>query len=281
MSVDSPGSSIRYTEICPDISIENTTYLLLHGLGGSLEQWNEVQRRLGESARVVAVDIPGFGQSRNAGRTFDVHSVSDTIIEFCEEREMANCVLVSHSIGSVIASLLATRRPDLFARVVFVSGSLFRAAQIAQRPVLALRYPRLGVTVTGQFFAGLFPVPPWARRLIARSKTIRQVVLWPFVAHPRRLDARILEEALAGSGSPAAVLRILVTAKSIDYVGIISAVRQPVSLIWGGSDRLISEYDLREMRAAVAVERERRIDDCAHWAMVESPSEVVDFIRRR
>ena len=270
---------VRYVEVCPDSWAGGSTYLLLHGMGGSLEQWHEVQASLGRSARVIAVDVPGFGPNRVAGEQFDLHAAADRLLRFCADLDVTGCVLVSHSIGSVVAGLLATGQPERFRRAVFVSGSLFRASEIAQRPLRALRMPRLGTAVAGQFFVGMLPVPPWGRRLVARSPFARQVVLWPFVAHPRRLDGEVVGAALTGSGSPTAVLRILRTAKTIDYVKITSSVRQPVDLIWGEFDRLIADEDLVRMRAAVRVDREYEIPDCGHWAMVEETARVVEFLR--
>ena len=37
--------------------------LLLHSLGGTISQWNPVLDRLAERREVVAVDMPGFGDS--------------------------------------------------------------------------------------------------------------------------------------------------------------------------------------------------------------------------
>lgn len=252
-------------------------YLLVHGLGGARQQWREVQRRLGEDRYSIAIDVPGFGESRDDG-PFEIHHAADEIAEFCRLREINDYVLVSHSIGSTVSGLLAAIAAARFRRVVLVSGTLFRASAIAQRPVRALRSLALGLAVGTQFLTGSVPVSPRMRRLLADSPTMRQLALWPFVAHARKIDPQLLSAGLEGSGS-AAVLRILIDAKQIDYNTIMAGVPQPVDLVWGRQDRLIDHNDIRLAKRLMHIERTQEIHDCAHWPMIECPEFLASLLR--
>jgi pimeloyl-ACP methyl ester carboxylesterase len=64
-----------------------------------------------------------------------------------------------------------------------------------------------------------------------------------------------------------------------DYPRIMSAIPQPVDLIWGAKDRLIARADIDEMRRAANVVREHQIADCGHWPMIEKPTELAALIR--
>ncbi|GAA4440552.1 alpha/beta fold hydrolase [Phytohabitans houttuyneae] len=253
-----------------------TSFLLLHGLGGSRQQWGQVQRALATTSHSIAVDIVGFGESR--GRRFHVDAASEELAFFCEAYELERCVLVSHSIGSTVAGLLAARAAPHFTRLILTSGTLFRAARIAQHPGVGVRAPRLGLAVTAQFLTGMVPMPDSLRRLVAHNAMLRTLSLWPFVAHPGRLDPVQLDAALEGAGS-CAVLRILLDARMIDYPRIMSSVPQPVDLIWGAKDRLITRSDIDEMRRTANVVREHEIADCGHWPMIEKPTELTALIR--
>jgi len=253
------------------------TFLLVHGLGGSLHQWEGIQRRTSADWHTIAVDIPGFGEHATRRWQFTVPSATDRLVEFCRSRGLRDCTLVSHSIGSAVGGTLAARLPDVFPRVVFVSGALFRASTIAQHPLRAWRDRRLGLAVGGQFLAGIIPVPGIARDLMARSPLARRLVLWPFVADPSGLDGRAVSDALVGAGSWA-VLKILLTAKSIDYMQIMKSVPQPVGLIWGAEDRLTNDADIRMMEKAVNLVARRRVDGCAHWPMLENPDALIEFL---
>src|SRR5262245_32193138 len=47
---------------------DETTFVLLHGLGGSHLSWIQAAPGLAGLGRVLAVDMPGFGRSPRAGR---------------------------------------------------------------------------------------------------------------------------------------------------------------------------------------------------------------------
>lgn len=270
-------NGIRYIEVVPANASSEITYLLVHGLGASLEQWGAVIHPLAEGARTIAFDIPGFGQSRTALGNFDLEMAVAQILKFFRSKGVANGILVSGSVGSVVAARLATVAPTLFKRIIFVSGSLVRASEIAQHPRLALSNPRLGFFVASYFLAGALPIPRVVLRIIAASPFSKQLALWPFAAHPAEIPSDSLVKTLAGSGS-LSVIRILFTANSIDYVAIMSAVTQPVDLIWGSEDHLINNEDIVRTRQMVKVVREHMIERCGHWPWLENPSELTDFL---
>jgi pimeloyl-ACP methyl ester carboxylesterase len=128
------------------------------------------------------------------------------------------------------------------------------------------------------FLAGVLPVPRVVMRTIASSRLLKRVAFWPFAAHPAELPANRVVETLSGTGS-SSVIRILFTAKSIDYSGIISAVTQPVGLIWGKEDPLIADEDVVRTRQMVKVVREHKIDRCGHWPWLEDPAELTSFLK--
>jgi pimeloyl-ACP methyl ester carboxylesterase len=268
---------IRYVEVDPGRASAGHSYLLLHGLGGSLEQWAEVVPRLGCAARTVSIDIPGFGHSRTLNGHFDLDEAAEQILAFCQRKELTSCTVVSHSITSVVAAKLATADPARFRRLVFVSGTLPRASAIVHNPVAGLAEPKLLASVTMQFLAGVLPVPRFVLVSLTRHPLLRRALLWPFVASPATMPTEHLVEVLTGTGSTA-VLGVLATANSIDYDKIIGATTQPVDIIAGARDRLINEADIARVRQLAHVAREATIDNCGHWPWLEDPTKLVEFI---
>jgi len=268
----------RFLDISPPGGVSPTdTFLLVHGLGGSLEQWAEVGRRLSATARVVAVDIPGFGESAFSDRRFHLDRAVRILADITRQLGLTDATLVSHSVGFVVAGRLAGACPEAFRRVVLVSGSLIRASEIAQHPARALRHPRTGLFVALQFAAGAAPVPRSVLGLVARSRVLRELAFWPFTAHPARLSPGLLVETLANSGSRA-VLDVARNAAALDFRGALESIRQPVTLIWGEDDPLIDDYDLGEIRKFVHVTAEGRLAECGHWPWVEQVSGLTSFL---
>jgi pimeloyl-ACP methyl ester carboxylesterase len=275
---DNLEASIPYDEAGALESSSAGSQVLLHGLGGSRHQWREVQRRLAETSYSIALDIPGFGESRTDWRTFDVESASEKIVSFCRARNLGeNCTLVSHSIGSVVAGSVAAKAPEIFTKVILVSGTLFRASEITQNPLSGLSNIRVGSAVAAQFAAGMVPLTGPVRKAVSHNPILRCLTLWPFVAHPGSVDPELLSEALENAGS-IAVLKILLRAREIDYLSILTGIPQPVDLLWGESDRLITAHDIRRARRLLKVVRMQAIPKCGHWPMVEAAAETAEFI---
>lgn len=267
---------IRYLEAGPD-SPTGVTHLLVHGLGGSLEQWTAVVDELRATTRLVAIDIPGFGHSRAHWGAFTIPAAVEGIRDFLDARGIDRCVVVSHSISCVVAAGLAAARPGGVSKLVLVSGALVRASDLAQRPSLALRDPGLGLAVAAQFAAGVAPVPKALLTALAASPRLRSATLWPFVADPAGVPTEHLVETLSGSGS-LAVLRILLSARSIDHHRLLSAVEQPVELVIGARDRLIDPDDVARLREMMRVTRVSVIPGCGHWPWLEKPAELAALI---
>ena len=58
---------------------EATPVLLLHGIGRSLEDWDELADRLIADHRVIRMDLPGFGYSTRAAGEVGLASVAQAI----------------------------------------------------------------------------------------------------------------------------------------------------------------------------------------------------------
>ncbi|MEU8005153.1 alpha/beta hydrolase [Catellatospora sp. NPDC049111] len=264
---------IAYTEAGLEHRDSSPRFLLVHGLGGARRQWCTVQEQLARHAYSIAVDVPGFGDSRTRDR-FDVHGATRKLARFVRHRGLDDCVLVSHSIGSTVAALLAADGGMRFQRSILVSGTLFRAVGVAQRPWQMLTRGRLGLTVAAQFLVGMIPVSAAARRLLAASRWVRRLALWPFVAAPHALDPHCVARALEGSGSPT-VLRVLLDARRIDFPAMVGAIPHPVDLVWGAHDRLINAEDIVTAAGLCDVANRHEIRDCGHWPMIERTEELV------
>lgn len=273
---------LRYRELPQrpqPVGTASTTFLLVHGLGGSLEQWNAIATPLRSAGRVLAVDIPGFGRSREANEPFDIDKAVEVLLDFVRARQLENCVLVSHSIGCLVVARLATTAPGTFRRVVLVSGALSRACRLARQPLHSGRSPRLALYVAMQFIAGSLPIPAWGLKALGQSPILRRATLWPFVADPGSLPGDELVAALCNSGSPA-VLEALSSATRVPYETIVGRIPQEVDLIYGARDHLINTEDVAVLGGLVRLTEPVAVPGCAHWVWIECPDEIAQFILR-
>jgi pimeloyl-ACP methyl ester carboxylesterase len=267
-------NGIRYVET-PDPGT-GRQFLLVHGLGGSLENWAYVQRGLMPHGRTIALDIPGFGDGP-ALKTFDLDEIADRIGQFCVEADLKQAVMVSHSIGTPINAEVSVRHRELFSRLVIVSGALSRADDMVHQPARALIHPFLGTSVAMQFLLGGSRPAPFLQRMTARSSLLKGLTLWPFVASPSKFPADVMLETLKYSGSPT-VYKLFSARKHFDYDTSLRQVTLPVDLIWGERDKLMTRKDVERLRKLVNLQRVLQLKDTGHWPPMERPAEVTQFI---
>src|SRR6188472_4502095 len=89
-----------------------TTFVLLHGLGGSHLSWLQVAPGLSGLGRVVALDLPGFGRSPAAGRGSRVMDSRRSLARFLDRVSDGRVILVGNSMGGLIAMTEAAVEPD-------------------------------------------------------------------------------------------------------------------------------------------------------------------------
>jgi pimeloyl-ACP methyl ester carboxylesterase len=102
----------------------DTTFVLVHGLGGSHLNWLQVAAGLSGLGRVVALDLPGFGRSPAAGRGTRVMDLRRSLARFIDQAASGRVVVAGNSMGGLIASVEAAVEPDRVAGLV-LSASVF------------------------------------------------------------------------------------------------------------------------------------------------------------
>jgi pimeloyl-ACP methyl ester carboxylesterase len=270
-------NGICYAEIQP-ASPSGRTFLLLHGLGGSLGFWTAVAPAIGDAARTIVIDVPGFARSAPPPGPTTLDSVAEAIVAFCHEIDVKSCTVVAHSLGGLIGLAVAAKDPDLCERIILVDATPVSAIGLVRHPWRALRVPSLAVTFVAQFLAGIVPLRPRTARLIARSRILRKLALWPFVERPAALDPTVTADALSYTGGVAAVFRVLRQSRSLDLTALLAGAGVPVDLVRGENDRMNTATDFAIVRTHADVRRELVIKQCKHWPLIEAPEVLVDFI---
>jgi pimeloyl-ACP methyl ester carboxylesterase len=100
--------------------------VLLHGWGTSAEAVTPVQTALASEFRVVAFDLPGFGQSDPPRQAWDSAAYAEFIKQALDLLAPGKVSLIGHSFGGKISIVLAARWPELVHRLVLVNSAGIR-----------------------------------------------------------------------------------------------------------------------------------------------------------
>src|SRR5512139_71136 len=114
------GGPVAYA----DFGGEGPTLVLLHGLGGNHLNWLPAAPMLAKHARVLAVDLLGFGRTPGAGRGYGLGAQAAMLRRFIAEVASAPAIVVGNSMGGTLALQCAADSSDLVAGAVLVSPAL-------------------------------------------------------------------------------------------------------------------------------------------------------------
>jgi len=168
---------------------EGPVILMIHGLAGSWQNWLENIPFFARDHRVIAVDLPGFGESEMPAKDISISRYADTVDALLDELDIDQPVrLLGNSMGGFIGAELAIRYPQRIERLVLVAaaglsvdnirtklekGLRHRAENVAFFNIgwiaLELAAAGEGRSVTAIAPAGLWAAPLAPKRGIARA----------------------------------------------------------------------------------------------------------------
>ena len=235
--------------------------VLVHGFGSSLYTWKDVIPALAARHDVVALDLPGFGQSdQPADLSFE--DFPRAVLGLMDALGIERAALVGNSMGGATAAVVAAEHPERVSALVLIDAAGFnlgpsRAAGHGEPCDVPRRLaPRASCPASAS----------WWRRRCARSSTTRPTSLpsasrstWPPSSRPGTLPAHALARRLARG--PAGT----------SSRGRCRASGRRTLVLWGGDDRWIPLAHADRFVAAIPGSRKVVIPDCGHVPQEEKP----------
>ena len=83
--------------------------LLLHGIGGSWRSWQTILEDLATARDVIAVDLPGFGDTPPLEGPVTIATLADAVTAFLKEHDLLGIDAVGSSMGARLVLELARR----------------------------------------------------------------------------------------------------------------------------------------------------------------------------
>ncbi|HVN56468.1 MAG TPA: alpha/beta hydrolase [Anaerolineaceae bacterium] len=110
---------MNYLDISPQ---QKEAVLLLHGLGATGASWQlQIEALQTAGMRIIAPDLPGFGNSKYNSPTWSIRGVADILAQMMKNLVDQPVAVVGISMGGVIALQMGIDHPALVDRLVLVN----------------------------------------------------------------------------------------------------------------------------------------------------------------
>jgi pimeloyl-ACP methyl ester carboxylesterase len=256
-------SSLAYTR-----SGAGTPLVLLHGLGSSRQAWDPVVPLLAGRFDVLAVDLPGFGDSAplRAPDEPDPGTLARAVAGLLDELGVTAAHLAGNSLGGWVALELAALRPA--ASLTLLSPAGLWAGNTPWYDRVSLRASRWLARHTA----------PVLSRLV-RFRLGRALILGQTHGRPMQLSPGYARTTVAAMGtSPGfdAALRATATRRYLAQ----AAITAPVTVAFGSRDLLLLSRQSRHLDQLPAGTRAEVLPGCGHVPMADDPDAVAALITR-
>ena len=241
--------------------------VFVHGHSGSWTNWLENLPHFAEHHRVIAFDLPGFGESEMPADGVSIEGYGRTVDAVMAELGIERAAIVGNSLGGFVGAEVALKFPTRVQRLVLVAAAGLATEYVGLSTELLRRRSVAALARTINAYAS-FPEAR-AETLMCRPR-LRRALLNLVAHHPERLPVPISIELIRGTGKPAAsdALKSLLT---YDYRGRLEDVRCPTLIVWGEDDRTVPVESADEYERLIPGSRRMVLLDTGHIPMVERP----------
>jgi abhydrolase domain-containing protein 6 len=245
--------------------------VLLHGFGANKDNWTRFGKHLTSHFRVIAPDLPGFGESSpDPDGDYTIRVQTERIKAFIRALGIKSLHLGGSSMGGNIAGAYASRYPkDLKSLLLIAPGGI-----VSSEPSEMFRRLKEGK-----------PNPLVAASIEDYERLLDFIfVKRPFI--PRAIKKYLIQEAIEHQSLNRKIFKQL--RSSVDdppLEAMLKGLPVPTLIIWGVQDRVLHVSGAKILEAIMPKAKAEVMDAVGNLPMIEKPEETatlyLSFLEQR
>ena len=251
-TVNVDGLTLHYYEGGP---ADAPTLLMIHGFGANRDNWLRFARHF-KDYRVIALDLPGFGESSKPDIDYDVASQTERVHAFAKTLGLTRLHLIGNSMGGHIAALYAARHPEQVLSVALLDNAGVTSPRKSEMFAMIER---------GE------PNPLVVRRAEDFDALMRFVFVNP-PPLPESLKRHFAEQSMANQAIYDKIFRQL-RERYVPLEPELPKIQVPTLLLWGEQDRVLDVSSIEVMKPLLKQPSVVIMPDCGHAPMIERPED--------
>jgi pimeloyl-ACP methyl ester carboxylesterase len=257
-SIEVEGLHIEYLE-----GGVGDVLILLHGFGANKDNWTRIGRYLTPHFRVIAPDLPGFGEStREPEADYSIVAQSERLHTFTRALKIKSFHLAGNSMGGAISGIYAARYPkDVKSLWLIAPGGVASAAPSEISRVLdeGKNHPLIvhNVEEYEQLLDFVFAKRPFIPSPIKRYLAQEAIDHYP-------LNQKIFKQIHNAVDTPPMEVTL-------------SGLPVPTLILWGTNDRVLHVSGGRILKSVMPEAKLVIMEGVGHLPMFETPKESAEF----
>ncbi len=242
---------------------KGTPLIILHGLFGSLDNWQTLARKFSEHFTVYLLDLPNHGRSPH----FEKHNyelLSEELLKFLDEQKIEKAHFIGHSMGGKAVMKFSLLHPERVLKQIIVD-------------IAPKKYPRGHDEIFDAFFSlNLSAIEKREDADTMMAEKISHAAIRMF------LLKNLERNADSGNYEWKMNLEVL----QHDYDEISAAIQSktsvdiPTLVIRGSRSDYVTDEDLKIFRQMFPKTTMTDIENAGHWVHAEAPGELLTIVNR-
>jgi pimeloyl-ACP methyl ester carboxylesterase len=273
------GTEVNYV----DYGGAGEPIVLVHGLGGSVENWMAAGPLLTEWGRVLALDLGGFGRTAlpegKGGAVDDNRALLD---RFLDEMAGGPATLIGNSMGGMISILETAAEPHKISRLVLADPAVPIPEDAEVDPVVQFLFATYATPGTGEEFVE-------DRLAELGPEQMTRMTLELCCVDVERVPAEVVEAHIALSRERAgmewatrafldAARSVMTTIAEPAYTESIRDIAAPTLVVYGDCDRLITRAAIEALAVLRPDWTLEILDGVGHTPMLEDPTRFASVV---
>lgn len=232
------------------------TILMIHGFGADKDNWLRFAKPLTSTYHVIALDLPGFGDSSKLDVSYDVGTQTERLAAFSKQLGLNKLHLIGNSMGGHIAALYAARYPEQVLSVALLDNAGITS------PIKSEMFQRIERGEANPL-------------LVNNAADFNNMLSFVFVKQPIIPDAlkqHVAEKSIANRPLNEKIFSSL-RDRYIPLEPELSKIQAPTLLLWGDQDRVLDISSIAVMQPLLKQSTVVVMKDCGHVPMLERPDE--------
>lgn len=250
------GLNIHYRD---EGNSQGPAVILLHGVASSLHTWDGWVEQLGDSYRLIRLDLPGHGLTGPDKNGYELDYMLDKIHKFMQRLRIQKAHFAGNSLGGYISWEYAVRYPQQVDKLILIDSAGFPQ----KMPFIMNFVAWPGIGEMSQVFMPRFMVKRNVKQAYGDEDKVNKELV-------RRYHDLQLRKG--NRGALVKVFRLMKKQSKNPHLGDdVVRVKSPVLLMWGEDDTWVPLSVLEQFKQHLANVEVVTYEGVGHMPMEELP----------